>query len=92
MAEPPVCENCAYSDDGASPADPSDGVWLLCRRWAPRAFCRAEDGYTGAYSGFPRVARDDWCGEWVQCRLKTGGRRPATYLARQLERREEIDD
>jgi hypothetical protein len=79
----PSCENCTYSDDGESPADKSDGEWILCRRHAPVVFGEAKDGYSGGNGVFPRVAPIDWCGEWVQDCINTGQRDQDNYIARQ---------
>jgi hypothetical protein len=82
----PYCENCAFSDDGPAPADPTDGKWLLCRKRSPRVFSSADDGYEGGYGVFPRVSERDWCGEWVISRINTGEKEQVTYL--QLEKRD----
>ena len=89
----PYCRNCAYSDDGNSPADPKDGEWLLCRRRPPIVFAASDDGYDGGKSVFPRVAYDDWCGEWVQHCINTHESEQRSYLVAQLEiYRSEIEE
>jgi hypothetical protein len=81
----PSCLTCAYMDDGNSPADEEEGKWLLCRRHAPTTFAEATDGYSGGTGVFPRVERDDWCGEWVQNCVNTNERKQMAFLACQLE-------
>jgi hypothetical protein len=76
----PRCDNCTFSDDGPSPADPTEGRWLLCRRHSPRVFSSVDDGYIGGDGVFPRVARNDWCGEWVISQINTGEKEQITYL------------
>ena len=77
----PVCQNCSYSDDAESHADPAEGRWLLCRRRPPVTFGAALDGYGGGPGVFPRVAAQDWCGEWVLSVTNTDAREQTTYLA-----------
>lgn len=85
MSIPSVhCSTCAYSDDGYSPARRADGDWLLCRRRAPVVYADAGDGYRGGDGIFPRVARDDWCGEWVQCCINTSQPKQRDYLTAEL--------
>lgn len=81
----PSCGNCAYSDDGHSPADKADGEWLLCRRRPPLVFSAADDGYDGGEGIFPRVDAIEWCGEWVQCCVNTGEPRQRNFLDAYLE-------
>jgi len=78
------CSNCAYSDAGASPADKNDGEWMLCRRRAPIVSTPANDGYSGGDGIFPRVERDDWCGEWVQNCTNTRQPKQIDFLAAEL--------
>ena len=79
------CTTCAYSDELMSPADRSDGDWLLCRRRPPVVFRSADDGYIGGPGVFPRVERTDWCGEWVECSINTGRMQQATFLSNEWE-------
>lgn len=81
----PWCKNCAYSDDSSSPFDPEDGEWLLCRRHSPVVLAAEKDGYDGGRGIFPRVARDDWCGEWVQHCVNTNEPKQRSFLAAYLE-------
>ncbi len=83
--EMPICANCAYSDDDASPVEASDGEWILCRRRAPVVRTEADDGYVGGPGLFPRVDRDDWCGEWVQSCMNTRQRKQRDFLTQELE-------
>lgn len=78
------CVNCTYSDDGEGPADLNEDRWLLCRRRAPVVYAAASDGYAGGEGIFPRVTRDDWCGEWVQCPSETREPKQRDYLAAEL--------
>lgn len=80
-----TCDMCVYSDEGEAPEDRSVGVWLLCRRRPPVVFRSADDGYSGGPGVFPRVKRDDWCGEWVECSIETGRLRQATFLSNKWE-------
>ena len=81
----PWCRNCAYSDDSDSPADPKDGEWLLCRRRPPVVFAAVNDGFVGGAGVFPRVRRDDWCGDWVQNCANTDEPKQAKFLEASLE-------
>jgi len=81
----PWCKNCAYSDDGNSPADPKDGEWLLCRRHPPVVFAAKNDGYDGGQGIFPRVEKDDWCGDWVQHCINTHQPKQRSYLEAHFE-------
>jgi hypothetical protein len=81
----PTCDRCAYSDEGEAPFDTKDGMWLLCRRRPPVVFRSADDGYAGGPGVFPRVHRDDWCGEWVECGVNTGRLKQATFLSNEWE-------
>lgn len=81
----PVCENCAYSDCSYSPANTADGEWLLCRRRSPLVVAAVNDGYDGGNATFPRVAPDEWCGEWVQNAVYADGLRRRTYLQADME-------
>jgi hypothetical protein len=80
----PKCLTCAYSNEGPAPADGNDGKWLLCCRYPPVVFRAADDGYTGGAGVFPRVDRDDWCGEWVECAINTGRLKQTTFLSSEL--------
>lgn len=49
------CDNCRYAEAPLSPDEPDTGE---CRRYPPSRSC---DGRPD----FPKVGRDDWCGEWA---------------------------
>ena len=79
-----TCETCAYSNESESPADESQGGWLLCVRRAPAVLREATDGWPGGPGVFPRVDRTGFCGEWVQCCINTHERNQTDFLVNQL--------
>ncbi len=54
-----TCDHCKFYDETPG------GIAGACRRYAPRPTDRQDAEGDDPWAYWPKVAGDEWCGEWV---------------------------
>lgn len=59
QAAPATCSTCRFGE-----AYGENGMYVACRRYAPRPVRDPDGSLDCTFVGWPQMLEEEWCGEW----------------------------